>query len=600
MANEKIEIEVIVNGQKAKVELDKVAKATDSIGASAKETDGIMNTTIGNIKVGWLAVAGVVAKAAQGLSSLTKHSLAVEKATWGMSDATKQYIQDMSSLYGINQEVIAGFVRTGESSGMSTIEIKKMIDTAVALGRAFPHESIESFIDNLSMLNTSQEAQGFIVDVLEKKWGTIDLKGKSLTEMLDRIREVTTGVNDEFNKTASSKIDGIFVEATNAASSFVQKLISIGNNTGWLDDMKSGLQTIARYFKEIDQYNTLDVNLELIKKTRELKQAEEDWYLGGEVAKKRKIDSIQREIIALNAQGKKIQDNALAEQIADQKIKATREERLTQERAAEEERKKADEEKKAREQEEIARQKQLLADKSNAEKSFLDDYKYATMSEYEYEMANLKDRYSEYSKFINDKAKLDEWYSKSSAEITKQYSQEQQEMEQIHDNVVGSMSQAITDFVMTGKMNFKSLMQSILAYIIQLQVAKMVSGALGFFGLHTGGVVSKHTGGSIGSVPSYHSGLRSDERLAKLQVGEAVINRAGARNNAQAIDAMNRGEKVGGWSNITTADITFNVTAIDSNSFNSYLVNNRSTIEGIINKSLTTNGSVRQTIKQVV
>jgi hypothetical protein len=95
--------------------------------------------------------------------------------------------------------------------------------------------------------------------------------------------------------------------------------------------------------------------------------------------------------------------------------------------------------------------------------------------------------------------------------------------------------------------------------------------------------------------------MRSDERVAKLQVGEAVINRAGARNNAQAIDAMNAGYKVGGGGDsVTTAEINFNVQAIDASSFNSYLVNNKSTIEGIINNSLRTNGSVRKTIKQTV
>jgi len=64
---------------------------------------------------------------------------------------------------------------------------------------------------------------------------------------------------------------------------------------------------------------------------------------------------------------------------------------------------------------------------------------------------------------------------------------------------------------------------------------------------------------------------------------------------------MNKGYSVGGGvSQVTTAEINFNVQAIDAVSFNNYLVNNRGTIEGIINSSLTSNGSVRRTIKQVV
>ena len=113
----------------------------------------------------------------------------------------------------------------------------------------------------------------------------------------------------------------------------------------------------------------------------------------------------------------------------------------------------------------------------------------------------------------------------------------------------------------------------------------------------------KHSGGYIGgSLPSHHSGsLRQDERIAKLQVGEAVVNRAGASRNRGAIAAMNAGQTVGGQTvQQTTAEIKFEVTAIDSASFNNYLVGNRQTIENIINRSLATNGSVRQTIKQVV
>ena len=79
------------------------------------------------------------------------------------------------------------------------------------------------------------------------------------------------------------------------------------------------------------------------------------------------------------------------------------------------------------------------------------------------------------------------------------------------------------------------------------------------------------------------------------------MNRAGASRNRGAIAAMNAGQTVGGQTvQQTTAEIKFEVTAIDSASFNNYLVGNRQTIENIINRSLATNGSVRQTIKQVV
>ena len=55
-------------------------------------------------------------------------------------------------------------------------------------------------------------------------------------------------------------------------------------------------------------------------------------------------------------------------------------------------------------------------------------------------------------------------------------------------------------------------------------------------------------------------------------------------------------DQLGGGGN-TTAEINFNVQAIDASSFNSFLVNNRDTIESIVNNSILTNGSVRRTIQ---
>lgn len=190
-------------------------------------------------------------------------------------------------------------------------------------------------------------------------------------------------------------------------------------------------------------------------------------------------------------------------------------------------------------------------------------------------------------------------------EVTTRQKAELEELRQTAESALGATEDYFVELAMTGKASFSELAQSVIADIMRIYVRSLLLKAVGgVFGgglFHTGGEV-KHTGGYIGSnLPTYHTGMRSDERIAKLQVGEAVINRAGARQNAQAIDAMNAGYKVGGGGDsITTAEINFNVQAIDASSFNSYLVNNKSTIEGIINNSLRTNGSVRKTIKQTV
>ena len=169
--------------------------------------------------------------------------------------------------------------------------------------------------------------------------------------------------------------------------------------------------------------------------------------------------------------------------------------------------------------------------------------------------------------------------------------------------VAQGMEDAFVNMAMGVKTSFKDMARAVIADLIRIQAREAIVGLIGRLGFHTGTAEVKHTGGAIGKsrIPSFHTGVRSDERLAKLQVGEAVINRGGAAKNRDAIDAMNKGYSVGGQGGqVTTAEINFNVQAIDASSFNSYLVNNRGTIEGIINASLTSNGSVRRTIKQVV
>ena len=139
--------------------------------------------------------------------------------------------------------------------------------------------------------------------------------------------------------------------------------------------------------------------------------------------------------------------------------------------------------------------------------------------------------------------------------------------------------------------------RSIIADLIRIQVRKKISGFLGnldFFGgsTTTPAPVTSHTGGAIGlaSIPSFHTGYRSDERLAKLQVGESVVNRAGTARNGEAIDAMNSGKAIGGGDNIQNANITFQVQAFDSASFQQGMVQNRATIVGVVREAFNRNG----------
>jgi hypothetical protein len=190
--------------------------------------------------------------------------------------------------------------------------------------------------------------------------------------------------------------------------------------------------------------------------------------------------------------------------------------------------------------------------------------------------------------------------TESFKEATRLKKEQNDKLEASNKAMADSMAGALTNFVMTGKLQFEDFVKSIIAQMMKVRIAQSITGAL--TGTSYGSFLGFHTGGYVGGIPSHHNGsLRQDERIAKLQVGEAVINRAGASRNKEAIASMNAGASVGtGVVQQTTAEINFNVTAIDSASFNNYLVSNRQTIEGIINRSLSTNGSVRQTIKQVI
>ena len=132
---------------------------------------------------------------------------------------------------------------------------------------------------------------------------------------------------------------------------------------------------------------------------------------------------------------------------------------------------------------------------------------------------------------------------------------------------------AIVNMIMGVKTNWKSLFKAIMADIVRIQIRKALVGAFGGFFANGGRP-------PVGR-PSI-VGERGAELFVPDSAGTIIPN-----------------HELGGSSQHTTAEINFNVQAIDAASFNSYLVNNRDTIESVINNSLLTNGSVRRTIQMV-
>tara|TARA_R110002126_G_scaffold129336_2_gene272142 strand:- start:192 stop:689 length:498 start_codon:yes stop_codon:yes gene_type:complete len=137
--------------------------------------------------------------------------------------------------------------------------------------------------------------------------------------------------------------------------------------------------------------------------------------------------------------------------------------------------------------------------------------------------------------------------------------------------VMQTAEDAIVNMMMGVKTNWKSLFKAILADIVRLQVRKaMVSAMTGIFGFANGGRPPSNRPSLVGE--------KGAELFVPDSAGTIVPN-----------------DQLGGGG--TTAEINFNVQAIDASSFNSFLVNNRDTIESIVNNSILTNGSVRRTIQ---
>lgn len=130
--------------------------------------------------------------------------------------------------------------------------------------------------------------------------------------------------------------------------------------------------------------------------------------------------------------------------------------------------------------------------------------------------------------------------------------------EQLFSNAFQSMEDAVVKFAMTGKVNFRSFAESVIADLIRIYVRQQMAGFISqaitaIAGAPSGGAEASfmstmyHSGGVVGvdngvrrmertdawaSAPRYHTGLKSDEFRAILQKGESVLTPAQMRQLA--------------------------------------------------------------------
>ena len=543
MATEKIEIQIIAKGKPAEKAIKGVEKKTKDLGKQAKKTGKDTDGMLTKMKAGWIAVGAAMA------ISVSK-AATFERASIGLTRSQKDWSKETALATDIQAEQVAGFLKSAKTAGLNEEAQRKLAKQAIALGYAFPHEDAETLHDNLVMLAKTGEAQGFVVDILEQKYvglgdeiSTLDLKTKSWTEKMELVNEVV----EESQRQMDS-------------STFKEYQETIGNIDKALTSLGETIVTIATESGALGLFNKLLGASDLLLKRVHL------GVLG--------LSGIFNET---NEERKRWLDLAVSVLEQDEKLYGS------------------DNQKRLKEyKKELAGINKELGIQEESEKTIIT-----------VRAGGAKALESQMTLFEKVRQTFDETYDgitngfKKYIDEVKDGNKQYSNLTNVGLKAAKGLEDAFVNMAMGVKTSFKDMANAIMADLLRIIIRRNITtNLLGFF--HTGTAEVKHSGGMIG-VPSFHTGVRSDERLAKLQVGEAVINRGGAAKNRASIEAMNKGYAVGGGAGqVTTAEINFNVQAIDANSFNNYLVNNRDTIEGIINASLTSNGSVRRTIRQTI
>lgn len=125
------------------------------------------------------------------------------------------------------------------------------------------------------------------------------------------------------------------------------------------------------------------------------------------------------------------------------------------------------------------------------------------------------------------------------------------DIQQFFQSAFGSLEDALVSFVTTGKLDFKSLINSIIAdlarMVIRMLIIKPLMGFFGgLFGFSGGGVVPGFANGGVvkgfatGGVISGFGGAKSDNQLIAASPGEMIINKRATDDNIGALQYINK------------------------------------------------------------
>lgn len=134
-------------------------------------------------------------------------------------------------------------------------------------------------------------------------------------------------------------------------------------------------------------------------------------------------------------------------------------------------------------------------EKEKKQAEFSEAHKRATLSTTEYELQQLQSSYDEYAAYIDDKAKLDEWYAAEKAKIL---DKEKDNIKELKDAIEGwgrDSADAIVKFARTGEMSFRDMIDSMIADLLRMMIYQNITSPLS-------GAISSGLGSLFGGAAS--------------------------------------------------------------------------------------------------
>ena len=150
------------------------------------------------------------------------------------------------------------------------------------------------------------------------------------------------------------------------------------------------------------------------------------------------------------------------------------------------------------------------------------------------------------------------------------------DIQQFFEGAFSSLEDALVGFVTTGKLDFKSLINSIIAdlarMVIRMLIIKPLMGFFGgIFGFSGGGIVPGFKNGGIvpayagGGIVSGFGGARQDNQLIAASPGEMIINAGSTKANREELQYINKtGQMPPGGASMGTTVFAPNITINES------------------------------------